>query len=203
MAEDPAFLFYNAAWTAMVAGDLTRLEALTHLSPFPCATDGWIGRHWLTHAIDSGNPDAVAWVLSKGARADYVEDDGFTALKAALQTEVDWMHISNPLACNADQAADLTIRLIDLLLAAGVDVNQPMTLDVTALHMAAMWSSPRVLRHLLAAGADPLAQDSDYGCEYPVDYARHAKRPDNVAVLREAMERAQASEPFVVRPPYC
>jgi hypothetical protein len=40
MPEDPAILFYNAAWKAMVEGDQQRLEELTHLSPFPCGTDG-------------------------------------------------------------------------------------------------------------------------------------------------------------------
>jgi Ankyrin repeats (many copies)/Ankyrin repeat len=194
MTKDPAFDFYEAAWTAFVAGNIAKLEELTHLSPFPCATDGWVGRHWLTTAIHSGNPEAVAWVLSKRPDVSYVDDEGFTALCSALQTEVDWKHTSNPLARNADEAADLTIRLIDLLLDVGVDVNQKMTLDVTALHLAASWSSVEVVCRLLAAGSDPLAQDSDYEFDYPLDYAFRAKRPENATILRQAMERARAAE---------
>lgn len=101
------------------------------------------------------------------------------------------MHTSNPYARNSDEAADLTIRLIDMLLAAGADVNQKMTLDETALHTAASWSSPKVVRHLLAVGANPLAQDSDYGFDFPLGYAVHAKRPEIAAILREAMEDAR------------
>jgi hypothetical protein len=45
MAPDPAHQFFETAWTAMVAGDVERLESLTHLSPFPCGTDGWVTTH--------------------------------------------------------------------------------------------------------------------------------------------------------------
>jgi hypothetical protein len=56
MPEDRAILFFEAAYTAMIDGNLQRLEELTQLSPFLCGTDGWTGRRWLTTAIHSTNP---------------------------------------------------------------------------------------------------------------------------------------------------
>jgi ankyrin repeat protein len=138
----------------------------------------------------------VAWVLSKSAKVDYVEDDGFTALKAALQTEADWMHTSNPLARDADQAAELTIRLIDMLLAAGADVNQRQSLDEIPLHTAAAWSSPRVVQHLLAHGADPFAWNSDFTPQQPADVAKGARRWEVAAILRAAMGQTPAGLPL-------
>lgn len=149
MPQDPALQFVNNAWAAMLAGDLEKLEVLTDLSPFPCASDGWSDMRWLTHAINSGNADAVIWVLSKGCDASYIKDDGNTPLKAVLQTEEDWPHSGNPVITTTEKAADLTIRLIDLLLAAGADINQRLSRDQTALHVAAVRSSPRLVRHLL------------------------------------------------------
>ena len=193
--EDHAAEAYQVAWEAFCRADLPQLEELTYLSPFPCGLDGWLGNHWLTSAIDTGNADAVAWVLSKGPRVDFI-DGGFTALKSALQTEKDWPHSSGRHGRTAEEAADVTIRLIDMLLAAGADINQRMGLDDTALHTAVLWSSPRVLRHLLACGADPFVWNSEYGPSRPIDDAKRAKRYDNWAILRDAMLAARPDDPI-------
>jgi len=47
MPEDPAFLFFETAWAAMVEGNLARLEELTSLGsdgrwPQSCARQWWI-----------------------------------------------------------------------------------------------------------------------------------------------------------------
>ncbi len=179
---------FDVAWQALVEADLSRLEELAADGPFPCSLDGWVRRPWLTTAIHAGNPASVAWVLSKGPEVDHIDGEGFTALKAALQMEID---------CRLPpaEAAALTIRLIDLLLDAGADVNQPMTLYETALHVAAFWSSPTVVRHLLARGADPFAVSHDYLPQTPADVAKAIKRWDVHAVLREAMDRASPAAP--------
>lgn len=191
MDETPAINFFYQAFEAMRAGDLQRLEQMTHLSEFPRGIDGWLGRHWLTTAIDAGNADAVSWVLSKGAHATYVDDEGFTAIASALQLEGDSRQFGVGAAPLVPQdAAQLTIRIVDLLTDAGADINQCATLDTTALHWTARWSSPDVVRHLLAKGADPTAQDCDYGFETPVDVAAYCKRWDVHALLCDAAARA-------------
>jgi ankyrin repeat protein len=188
MPEDPAILFFETAWTAMVEGDLARLEELTHLNLFPRGTDGWLDRHWLTSAIFSSNPVSVAWVLSNGPEVNYVDDEGFTALMSALQVEhsCQMKHLDQPKS--AEEATALTIQLIDLLLAAGAEINLGATMGETALHFAALRSSPAVIRHLLACGANPRVYDSDYTPCCPADNAKLAKRWEVAAILREAME---------------
>lgn len=172
---------YETTWDALEAGDVERLEELTHLSSFPCGLDGWHGLHWLTTAIHTGNLTSVAWVLGRKPDVTYIEADGFTALKSALQMEMD---------CRLppDEAAAFTIRLIDMLLDAGADINQRMTLDVTLLHVAAEGSSPAVVAHLLARGADPHAVSHDYTPRTPAGQAAFRKRWDVHAILRAARE---------------
>jgi ankyrin repeat protein len=109
-----------------------------------------------------------------------------TAWTAMVEGDRQLKHLERPKA--ADEAAQLTMHLIDLLLAAGADINLRASLDVTALHMAACWSSPTVIRHLLACGANPNTYDGDYTPHCPADNAKFAKRWEVAALLREAMK---------------
>ncbi|MHA6263970.1 ankyrin repeat domain-containing protein [Arenibacterium sp. CAU 1754] len=188
MSDIEEFVIQNfeAAYEAFRTGNISRLDELAKGSPFPCGTDGWLGRRWLTNAIDSHNPDAVAWVLSKNPQVNYVDEDGFTALKSILQVENDSKIVEK---LNDKDAASLTIKLIDMLLKAGAEINLTATLAETVLHTAAMWSSPSVVQHLLLCGADPLAWDDEYSPRQPADYAKLHKRWEVHAILRDAMKQ--------------
>lgn len=184
---------FEVVWQAFSDADLPRLEelALSLGESFPCGMDGWLGRRWLTTAIGTGNPAAVTWVLSKGPEVDYVDDGGFTALKSALQVEIDCqIPDRDGRSLTATEAATLTIRLIELLLDAGSDINRRMGLNSTVLHVAAEWSSPAVLHYLLYRGADPFVVTTDYWPETPADAAERRKRWKVHAVLRTAMGTA-------------
>lgn len=195
MTSDPAIEFFEDAWTAMVEGDLEQLEDLARRSPFPKGTDAWLGRHWLTSAVHCANPLSLAWVLGQQPEINYVDDEGFTALMSALQVERDCMMTHRNPPKSSEEAAALTIQLIDLLLAAGADINLRTRTDETALHCAASWSSPTVIRHLLSQGANPCVYDSDFTPCSPADNANFAKRWDVAALLREAMEQRLSSNP--------
>ncbi len=185
---DPAINAYMSTFRAFQEVDIARLEELTHLSDFPCGTDGWLNRHWLSTAIETARPDAVAWVLSKNPDVHYMDDEGFTALMTALQTEVDAPHrIDRTDLRDAARAAAVTREMIDLLLGAGIDINQRVTLGVTALHRAAGWSSPEIIRYLLDNGADPDIIDEDYVPTNALGTARAMKRTDVAALLEAAM----------------
>jgi ankyrin repeat protein len=106
----------------------------------------------------------------------------------ALQVEDDCQRQYLDQPRSPDEAAALTIQMIDLLLAAGADINRAATLDETALHTAASWSSPAVIRHRIACGANPNAHDSDYTPHSPAENAKRAKRWEAAAILREAMD---------------
>ncbi len=192
-SEEFVMQYFEAVWKALKNADIQRLESFAAGSPFPCGLDGWLGRYWLTNAIDAGNADAVAWVLSKKPDVNYVDDEGFTAVMSVLQQELDYRKgvIKNAGLLNCE-AQSLAIQMIDLLCDAGADINLATTLGTTALHSAARWSSPAVVRHLLLRGADPLAIENDSLPRRPAEVAKDAKRQAVFAVLREA-EEAQRS----------
>jgi len=175
---------FHTAWEAFQEGDIDELERLAVGNTFPHGVDGWLGRRWLTNAIDAANAYSVEWVLSKGVDCNYVDDEGFSALKSALQVERGCKR-----SPNAPSGAELTISLIDLLLGAGADVNARITLGYTALHAAASWSSVKVVQHLLARGADPSAIAYDYESIAPADLAKFHKRWEVHSVLVAAMEK--------------
>ena len=178
---------FDTIFQAMCDGDIATLEAATGQGGFPHGVDGWLGRYWLTNAIDSACLAAVEWVLSKGVEVNYNDDEGFSPLKSALQVEVD-CHLRYPEMTDPADRAALTISMIDALCAAGANVNFKMTIDNTALHTAATWSSVAVVRHLLKLGADPNAYDAEYTPRLPEYYAKFHKRWDVHEVLVAARE---------------
>ncbi|MEP3636004.1 MAG: hypothetical protein ABJN14_01925 [Paracoccaceae bacterium] len=185
MFKDEDFPEFEAAWEAFLHADIQTLDRLASESDFPHGVDPWAEERWLTSAISTGNLKSVDWVLSKGVEVSYL-DSGFSALKTALQLENDckiWIYEK----LEPSEAATLTINMIDMIVKAGADVNQRLSLNYTALHAAAAWSSVEVVRHLLSLRADPFVVSSDYDSSRPVDDAKELKRWDVHAVLCEAM----------------
>lgn len=182
--SEPHVDFFYLVHEAMMEGDIPMLERIAAENPpFPLGQDEWLTRHWLTNAIHTGNLEAMAWVLSKGPDVHYVDDEGYTALKSVLEMETETTPVK------IDKTAR-TIEMIDMLLEAGAHINQRMTLDETALHAAVYRSSPRVVAHLLAKGADPHAYDAEYQPQQPIHYVQYFKyRAEVEALLREAMGR--------------
>ncbi|SMY06599.1 ankyrin repeat domain-containing protein [Flavimaricola marinus] len=182
--KQPHVDFFYLVHDSMTEGDIAMLELIaTENPPFPLGLDDLLSRQWLTNAIHTCNLDTIAWVLSKGPDVNYQDGEGYIPLKSALEVETE----SLPLKVNK---SDLTIAIIDLLLAAGARINQRMTLDETVLHAAVFRSSPKVIAHLLACGADPHAEDAEHISGKPIDLVRYARAPKEVeALLKEAMRR--------------
>lgn len=177
---------FEIAYQAFCDGDVTLLEKLSSGCDFPKGVDGFVGRHWLSNAIAACNLASLTWVLGKDVEVNFEDDEGSSAITWALQMENDYglLRPGEP-----DQAAGTTytIAVLDLLNDAGADVNMRLTLDETALHVAARWSSPSVIRHLLDLGADPTVFDAEYTPRQPVYYAKFGERWEAAAVLEAAM----------------
>ena len=78
----------------------------------------------------------------------------------------------------------------DLLVKKGYQINLPIDADSgrTALHVAAQSNNLVMIRHLLKAGADPLARDCYDG--RPVDVFKYEKEPDpDFAPTVDALKR--------------
>jgi len=174
--------FYNA----LFEGDVSALERLSAAKPdLPWAPDE-TGRDVLVTAIQWSNEASIKWVLSKNPDVSFVDDCGFSILKHVLQIEFD--ESANIVHKRTqDELTQLTVRLIDLLVEAGADIELTSTLGESVLHTAAMWSSPTVIRHLLNLGADPMLFDDEYTPRQPIYYAKFFKRWDAHKVLEDAM----------------
>lgn len=91
-----------------------------------------------------------------------------------------------------DPRAAAQLRVLDLLKAHGVDVNQRAEPHgLTPLHVAVLINSPQVLGKLLEMGADPSLRSQDG--ETALDLARRVQasngpllRPEVIAVLEDA-----------------
>ena len=95
---------------------------------------------WWTDAIDSGDVDALAELISSGADLHAQDEEGNTALHAAAQGE---------LACAA--------KLLEL----GANVNAQNGVGTTALIEAVKYGDCEQVKALLAAGADAALADDE------------------------------------------
>ena len=95
---------------------------------------------WWTDAIDSGDVDALAELISSGADLHAQDEEGNSALHAAAQGE---------LACAA--------KLLEL----GANVNAQNGVGTTALIEAVKYGDCEQVKALLAAGADAALADDE------------------------------------------
>ena len=105
--------------------------------------EAFAGGHALVYAIYWSPPGFVAWMIEAGANVNFVADDGFPALLAALSRDRPPRH-----------------EVLAVLLAHGADVNARGINDWTPLHHAVSLRDAEAIRALLAAGADPRLKTS-------------------------------------------
>jgi ankyrin repeat protein len=150
-------------------GDLPALKRLLDDPPdFPnCRGPAGVGDIILEYAIYHSPLAFVRTLLELGADPNYPDHAGFPALIAALSTN------------RADR-----YQIIELLLAAGADIQQRGINDWTPLHYAAAAGDLAGIELLLARGADPNARAGIDGCATPLEEAQILGRAAAVQVLR-------------------
>jgi ankyrin repeat protein len=75
------------------------------------------------------------------------------------------------------------IKMIDLLVKQGANVNAKARFDETPLFEAAYLAGPSVVKELLEKGADPNIRNTDG--KSPLDMAKEFKKTENVKVLED------------------
>ena len=107
-------------------------------------------------------------LIDLGADVNYEDAAGFPALIAVLST-------GRP-ECR---------ELVELLLAAGVDVNQRGINDFTPLHYAAARNDPTMIELLVAHGADLDARTRIDDLATPLEEARRAGHREAIEILEK------------------
>jgi len=120
------------------SGGVKDLEELASLEDnFPQGKDSLVMRRWITNAIDCGSKESIEWILQKGVKVVFRDDESYTVLHSAIEREQDDKY-----------------EIIELLLKFGADVNLKGINDWTPAHMAAARNDVEALKILVKHGAD-------------------------------------------------
>ena len=123
----------------------------------------------LVYAIYWSQPAFVEQMIDAGADVNFVADDGFPALLAALSRDRPPKH-----------------EILALLLERGADTSARGVNDWTALHHAVSLRDAEAIRMLLAAGADPTLRTRIDYYSTPLEDARAMGYAEGVALLEAA-----------------
>jgi len=166
------------------AGDVATLKAIAmNNGDFPNGRDDFVHRHWLINAIDCGNRDIVEWMLKEGVPANVDCDAAFPVLHSAIGRE----------------ASD-KYEIIELLIAAGADVNQRGLNGYTPVHYAASLNDIKSLEMLRNAGADLTKQTNVDDYATPLEEAVEFGWSEEVIHwLRTSTEQASSGQPATRR----
>lgn len=160
---------YKDIVTSLLAGDIATLDEFAQkVEGFPAGKDEFVHRYWITTAIHSGNASVVEWMLDKGAPINFRDDEGYTVLHSALESE----HLDK-------------YEIMHVLIEAGADVNAKGINDWTPAHLAAVYNDVEALRILYDAGADFTIRTEIDDYATPLEEAINLRRsPAAVAYLQ-------------------
>lgn len=158
---------------AFQAGDLETLRSLAgEPSEFP---NGWllpITTYPLEYAIYHSPLPFIRTLIELGADPNHRDEGSFPSLLAALSTEREDRY-----------------EILELLLAAGADVQQRGVNDWTPLHYAAARNDARAVDLLLAKGADPAARTRIDDLATPLEEAERMGHREVAAILKKVSNR--------------
>ena len=158
---------YSTALPALRIGDVQQLERLRQqISNFPHGADDFIGRAWITNAIDLGSPATIRWMLDQHVNLDFRDDEGRTPLHSAL-----------------GRAENDRYLIMDMLLTAGAPVNRKGVNDYTPSHFAAVRDDVPALRLFVRHGADLSIRTNIDDYATPLEEARLSSKENAASYL--------------------
>ena len=104
---------------------------------FPFGSAQAVNRRWILHAIDCGSIGSIRWMIEKGVDLQFTDGEGSTVIHFCIEGE------------RPDR-----YDVLEMLIAAGANVNAHGLNDWTPLHLAAVLDDRRAMQMLLDAGAD-------------------------------------------------
>lgn len=175
---------YDDIMKPLMAGDLAALEEIASIvDDFPKGKDDFISRHWITHAIDCGTKEVVAWMLSKKVSVVFQDNEGFSVLHSAI-----------------DRAKPDRIQIIRMLLKAGADINAHGINDWTPAHYAAVRNDVEILKLLKECGADFTIRTRIDDYATPLEEAEILGNSTEAVAFLQINTKKERSEPSGIRP---
>jgi ankyrin repeat protein len=160
---------YETSIRLLAEGSIEELgEAKQHLQAFPHGLDKYVGRRWITNAIDCGSKLSIRWMLSEHVALRFRDDEGYTVLHSAIDRRFDDRH-----------------EVLRMLLQAGADVNALGINEWTPMHMAAARDDVAALAILIEYGADASLRTRIDDFATPLEEARTLGRTRAVSFLEE------------------
>lgn len=167
MSQDVAYRDYVEILRVLASGSVADLDELAELvDGFPDGVDGFIGRHWITNAIDCGSLRAVSWMIGRGVALRFRDAEGYTPLHSAIE-----------------RSGEDRLAVIELLLRGGADPDRRGVNGYTAAHQAAVRDDVPTLQLLARYGADFDLRTVIDGDTTPLEEAHYFGRLDAVAFL--------------------
>lgn len=167
MPQSDEYRDYDYAVRLLTSGGEVQWQELEQLiAGFPDGVDEFLGRRWITNAIDCGSVASVRWMLTRNVELRFQDTGGYTVLHSVL-----------------DQNGPERHELLELLLDAGADVNAKGINDWTPAHMAAVREDLEALRILVRHGADLSVRTDIDGYATPLEEARRLRKSRAVDFL--------------------
>jgi ankyrin repeat protein len=174
---------YYAIIEIIRAADFEAMEELAKCwDEFPCGKDDFIGRHWITNAIDCGSVEVVSWMLSHGASVPIEVDDGYTVLHSVIE-----------------RSKDDKYRMMRILIDAGADVDEIGIHGFAPAHHAAVRNDVEALKILHESGADFKLRTTVDDYATPLEEARSMNQRDAAEAIDflQALEEEQEAQQAV------
>jgi ankyrin repeat protein len=161
---------YDLILWPLIEGDIPRLQQVAlELGPFATRQDDFLGRHWITNAIDSGTLDVVRWIIAEGAPTVFDDAEGYSVLHSAIERTLPDKH-----------------EILRILIDAGADLNVYGINGWTPTHLAAARDDVDALQILREAGADFSIRTLIDGHQTPLEVAVCSDAKDAIDFLRTA-----------------